>query len=133
MITITRTVSFRRRSDKTKALIVHTGPPAPPLPAGRIPRVARLMALAITFDQMIREGKVADQSDLARLVRVTQPRLTQIMNLNHLAPEIQEQVLHLAPITTGRERIHERSLRPIAATVDWQQQRRMWKQLVTGM
>jgi hypothetical protein len=68
---------------------------------GRVPRVAKLMALAIRFDRLIREGKVADRSELARLAHVTQPRMTQIMNLLHLAPDIQEDILFLPPVTEG--------------------------------
>jgi hypothetical protein len=90
--------------------------------AERVPRVARLMALAIHFDQLIRDGGVADQADLARLGRVSRARLTQIMNLLNLAPAIQEEVLHLSesvPIT-------ERELRPIAAALNWRTQVREW-------
>ena len=85
-------------------------------PAVRVPRIARLMALAIHFDQLIREGKVRDQAEIAQLGHVTRARLTQIMNLLTLAPEIQEQLL-LQPAS-----ITERQLRPIAATLDWQLQ-----------
>ena len=110
-------------------MIVEDGPPAAPVAPGRVPRVSRLMALAIRFDRLIREAKVADQSELARLAHVTQPRMTQIMNLNHLAPDIQEELLHLPLVTSGRESIHERSLRPVAASPDWRLQRRMWIQI----
>ena len=58
------------------------------------------MALAIRFDRLIREDVVSDQSELARLAHVTQPRMTQIMNLLHLAPDIQEELLFL-PLVTG--------------------------------
>lgn len=60
--------------------------PAPP----RIPRITRLMALAIKFQDMIDRGEVKDYADLARLGYVTRARVTQIMNLTLLAPEIQE-------------------------------------------
>ena len=96
---------------------------------GRIPRISRLVALAIYFDRLIREGKVSDQSELARLAHVTQPRMTQIMNLNHLAPDIQEGLLRLPLVTSGREVIHERSLRQIAAVPDWNCQRTEWGKL----
>jgi hypothetical protein len=90
------------------------------------------MALAIHFDRLIREGKVADQSELARLAHVTQPRMTQIMNLNHLAPVIQEQLLFLPMVTEGRDSIHERLLRPITAKADWGHQRAQWMRLKTA-
>jgi hypothetical protein len=85
------------------------------------------MALAIKFDRLLREGEVADQSELARLARVTQPRMTQIMNLNHLAPDLQEKLLFLPPAQDGRDLIHERMLRAIAAQTSWAEQRKRWR------
>ena len=84
------------------------------------------MALAIRFDQLIREGVVADQAELARLGHVTRARLTQIMNLLCLAPDIQERILYLSPTGRGRHAITEKHLRPIAATPSWDKQRRMF-------
>src|SRR5262245_57819311 len=69
--------------------------------AGRVPRVSRLMALAIRIDGLIRSGVVTDQAELARLGLVTRARLTQIMNLLCLAPDIQDQILFLPPSTCG--------------------------------
>lgn len=125
MISATRKVNFVRRPDKTRA-IVTASEAAEATPSGRVPRISRLMALAIHFDRLIREGKVRDQSELARLSHVTQPRLTQIMNLNHLAPEIQEELLHLPPATCGRERMHEKRLRLITCECSWSRQRQRW-------
>jgi hypothetical protein len=98
--------------------------------ARRNPRISRLMALAIRFDQLIHDGVVVDQAELARLGRVSRARLTQIMNLLNLAPDIQECVLHLASANRGREVTSERHLRPIAAVADWEIQRQMWNSLV---
>jgi hypothetical protein len=44
------------------------------------------MALAIQFDALLRAGVVSDTVEMARLARVTQPRITQVMNLLYLAP-----------------------------------------------
>ena len=101
--------------------------PETPRPPGRIPRVARLMALAIHFDEMLRTGAAADMIELARRSHVTQPRMSQIMSLNMLAPDIQEALLFLPPESTGRPFIHEKRLRPIASTLDWTKQRVAWK------
>lgn len=68
---------------------------------------------------MLRDGEDRDQSELARLANVTQPRMTQILNLLHLAPSIREEILHLPRVTKGKAPIHEMMLRPIAAEVDW--------------
>ncbi len=128
MITVKRKVYFVRRCRGRKT-IADKPRPAEQAEPGRIPRVSRLMALAIRFDRLVREGKVADLSELARLAHVSQPRMTQIMNLNHLAPDIQVELLFLPRVTRGRERIHERMLRPIAAVLDWPAQRSNWTML----
>jgi len=97
--------------------------------SGRVPRIARLMALAIRFDGLIRKGLVPNQSELAHLARVTQPRMTQIMNLLHLAPDIQEEILFLPPTIDGRDQIHEHMLRIVTANSDWHEQRRRWSKV----
>lgn len=96
-----------------------------------VARVSRLMALAIRFDQLINERAVADQAELARLGHVSRARLTQIMNLLNLAPEIQAAVMNLSPPTSGRNPLSERQLRPIAATISWRKQRQRWERLCT--
>jgi hypothetical protein len=127
MTTITKQIHF---AIKNRRKIAMPGPaPKPSAPAGRTPRVSKLMALAIRFDQLLRDGKVADQSELARLAHVTQPRMTQIMNLLHLAPDIQEAILHLPPVAEGRDPVTERDLRPIARLMDWAKQRKVWRAL----
>lgn len=132
MITVKRNVTFVRRPDKSQAILVSDGHTNTPVPPDRVPRISRLMALAIHFDRLVREGNVADLSELARLAHVTQPRMTQIMNLNHLAPDIQDELLHLAAIAMGRERIHERMLRSIAGETSWASQRARWKACKTA-
>ena len=58
-----------------------------------IPRIARLMALAIRLEGLVRKQRLQDYAELARLGSVTRGRMTQIMQLLHLAPDIQEQLL----------------------------------------
>lgn len=129
MITVKRKVHFVRRNHGRKT-IADSPRPTEQAEAGRIPRISRLMALAIRFDRLVREGTVTDLSELARLAHVTQPRITQIMNLNHLAPGIQEELLFLPRVTNGRESIHEKLMRPIAAEVEWTEQRRVFARSV---
>jgi hypothetical protein len=109
--------------------ITHASRTQAAAPAGRIPRVSKLMALAIRFDELLRSGVVSDQSELARLAQVTQPRMTQIMNLLHLASDIQEQILFLPPVISGNDAIHEKLLRPVVAQNDWARQRQLWGNL----
>ena len=94
-------------------------------PTGRVPRVARIMALAIRFDQLIRDGVVADQAELARTGHVSRARLTQIMNLLSLAPEIQEELLFMQT-ERGRDQLTEKQLRTMASNSDWRKQSRVW-------
>jgi len=98
-------------------------------PEGRVPRVARLMALAIRFDRLLADGVVGDLTELARLCHVTQPRMSQVMNLLHLAPDIQEEILHLPSIKAGKDVLTERDLRPITQLRAWRQQREAWRKL----
>lgn len=79
---------------------------------------------------MIHDGEVRDHADLARLGHVTRARVTQIMNLLGLAPEIQEAILYLPAVTEGNDPVRERQLRRIVAVVmDWGRQRKLWKTL----
>ena len=85
----------------------------------RIPRISHLMALAIHFDGLIRKGTVRDYADLARLGGVTRARVTQIMNLLNLAPEIQERLLFMPGAATGRDAVTEREMRRVCDVPLW--------------
>ena len=100
------------------------------LPAGRVPRVARLMALALRLDELVRTGQVASYSALAALGHVSRARICQIVNLIHLAPDIREALLFLPPTRRGRDALLLADLQAIAAAFDWRKQRRLWRQLL---
>ena len=126
MTTVTLPVRFETSARGRRRL--KAGHAVPP-PAGRVPRVARLMALAIKCEQMLADGVVANQAELAAVGHVTRARVTQIMNLLSLAPDIQEAILFLPRVVEGRDPVTERDLRPIAAEIDWVAQRRVWSAL----
>lgn len=129
-ITTRSTIHFAHVRRGRKELRRGEAPPAPPPSVfGRVPRIARLMALALRFQRLVESGSVRDYAELARLGHVTRARMTQIMNLLNLAPDIQEAVLFLPPVESGRDPIRELHLRPIAATPDWRKQRQMWRRL----
>ena len=90
----------------------------------RIPRITRLMALAIKFQGMVDQREVRDYADLARLGYVTRARLTQIMNLLLLAPDIQEAILDNSNACRTTATITERDLRSVSRIIDWAAQRR---------
>jgi len=126
-LTITKQIHFRPGQGHRKEL--KEGPRPQPEPAGKIPRISRLMALAIRLQELVDKGEVADYADLARLGHVTRARITQIMNLLHLAPDIQEDILFLPKTAKGRDPIGERDIRSIWAIVDWRKQRNMWNEV----
>ena len=104
---------------------------AEPINRPRIPRITRLMALAIKFQDMVECGEVCDYAELARLGYVTRARITQIMNMLNLAPDIQEDLLTAwTPAAVNRP---ERGLRQVTAIVEWRLQRNLWKELLVKL
>ena len=79
--------------------------------------------------KLVKRGDIQDYADLARLGYVTRARITQIMNLLNLAPDIQEAILFLPRTVKGRDRLREKEVRPIAAVSHWSRQRKMWAKL----
>ncbi|MBX3399519.1 MAG: hypothetical protein KF873_12315 [Gemmataceae bacterium] len=125
-------VHFDRRGRGSRK-VLETGPrPFRPAEPGRVPRVSRLMALAIRCDGLIRDGVIENYTEIARLGHVTRARVSQIMNLLNLAPDIQEEILHLPRTETGRAPIILADLQPIASTPDWRKQRTLWRELKEG-
>ena len=94
------TIPFRRRSalehDPTRASAT-TKARTP-----RIPRIAQLMALARHIDDLVRSGMVCSYAEAARLGRVSRARMSQIVALVHLSPDLQEQLLFLQRPVRGR-------------------------------
>ncbi len=103
-----------------------------PARSGRVPRISRLMALAIKMERLAHDGKVADYAALARCGHVSRARMSQIMNLTNLAPEIQEALLFLPQTMRGRDGITERQLRPITNMVDWSCQKKLFGDLLAS-
>lgn len=96
----------------------------------RIPRLTRLMALAIKFQAMVDRGEVGDYADIARLGYVTRARLTQIMNLLTLASDLQEIILEASTQKPDSGLPTERGVRHILRNLHWPDQRALWRVLV---
>jgi hypothetical protein len=101
---------------------------APQSGNGRLPRVTQVMALAIHFQDMIQRGEARDYADLARLGCVTRERMSQIMELIWLAPDIQQHILEFRS-TGARFPISQVSLRRIATSLLWKDQQEAWRDL----
>ncbi len=97
-------------------------------PPEKVPRVARMLALAHRWNGLIRSGAVRDQAALAALVGVSRARITQVMDLLRLAPDIQDEILFLEGGRAGGGLRH-RDLLPIAALPLWRDQRWVWEAL----
>jgi hypothetical protein len=124
-LTIEREVHFSRGGRAGRKEMQQGVPAAVPEP-GRVPRVARLMALALRFEGLLRAGALKDYAELARLGHVTRARVSQVMGLLNLAPDLQEAILFLPRTERGRDAVILADLLPIAATTDWNAQRKMW-------
>jgi len=94
-------------------------PAAPTTPS----RAAQMLALAHHVERLIEAGDVQSVATIARTLGLTRARLTQVMQLLLLAPEIQEQIL-LGQIHCG-----ERRLRPVVKAAAWAEQSKIGNQL----
>lgn len=112
---------------RTRRVRRQWAPTAAPSQPDGVPRVARMVALAHHWRGLIRDGVVKDQAALAALVGVSRARISQVMALICLAPDIQEEVLDLPATTAGRDPVHHQVLTRIAAEPVWHTQRRLWR------
>ena len=105
--------------------------PATPAPTSRPLRVARMLARAHEMQAMIDRRDVRDRTELAERLGFTKARVTQLMDLLLLAPDIQEELLFLQ-VSAGRDRIHEHAMRQVVGTLIWTEQRARWAALRDG-
>jgi hypothetical protein len=121
-------VYFERAARGRKRL--QAGADEQALPPGRVPRLARLLALALRLEDQLRQGVFKDCAALACLGQVSRSRVSQILSLVHLAPDIQEAILFLPRTVRGRDPVILRDVLPLAAELDWKRQRRSWRRLL---
>lgn len=69
----------------------------------------------------LESGDAANQDDIVRREGITRTRVTQVMGMLRLAPEIQQHILSM-PEMVGRPAITERALRSITLFDDEHQQ-----------
>ena len=106
-----------RRSQREAAVVA-----APRYPA----RVARQLALAHALDRRVRSGEFGDYAAMARALGLTRARVTQLMDLILLAPDIQEEILALRIGAGERQPFSERALRDAVSSLIWTEQREAW-------
>ena len=91
-----------------------------------VPRCARLMSLALTIDELVRTGRVDSYAKVARVAGISRARMSQVVGLMALAPELQ------AALLTGELRIKDGDLRDLTRRIDWSEQRQCWATRATG-
>jgi len=106
------TATFTNNSATAEPVTKATKAPIDP----SVSSAGRNLAMAYKLDQLIARGLIADYTAAARLLGVSQPRLTHLMSLLLLAPTIQEAILAgtLAP--------GDKELRRLAQIGEWQEQ-----------
>lgn len=128
--TVRRDVHFATVQRGKGKLRTGPKPKALEVKPGRLPRVARLMALSIKFEQLLKDGTVRDYADLARLGGVSRARITQIMNLRLLAPDIQEKLLFHERVHSAKDTLKLRDLQKVALEADWGRQKSRLEKLL---
>ena len=123
------TVSFLQRGGRKQIL----SPPGttPWSPAPRVDgALVKAVVRAHRWRHMLESGEYSSSAELAKAEKVNDSYLSRILRLTLLAPDIIEAILHLPRTERGRDPIKLRQLQPIAATIEWRRQRRMWEELV---
>ena len=101
------TIRCQFRAPREASTVAHEPPPS---------RAARMLALAHHINSLVDAGDLASYAAAAQALGLTRARLTQVMNLLLLSPDVQEQLL------TGDLALTERGLRRVVAKADWGRQ-----------
>jgi hypothetical protein len=126
------TLTRRVPADRViSALPEPRGKPKPPKEP-KTPRVVEHLRMALEWQRELDAGEVETQAEIARREGIARARVTQIMALLRLAPEIQEHVPNV-PDAVNRPAISERALRPIVRFEAFSDQRAQFGKLTEGV
>jgi hypothetical protein len=101
---------------------------APPEPPARPLRAARMLAVAHALAGLLAKTGGPPRGELAKALDMSEARLSQLLDLVLLAPDLQEELLFLE-VAPGRDPIPERALRHVVRALDWKEQRRRFAHL----
>ena len=104
------------------------GKPKPPREP-RTPRVVELLRKAIKWQELLESGEASNQAAIARREGITRARITQVMGLLRLTPDIQEHILAM-PKVAHRPVLTERALRPLIQINDQLEQLEKFQDLL---
>lgn len=99
------------------------------LESNKLPRITHTIAQAILFEDTLTRGEATDHADLARLGAISRERVSQVMKMLWLAPDIQDEILHLPPVRRGDFSIMVPEVSAISDEVLWEDQRILWSNL----
>jgi len=125
---VDRVVRAHGGSTGTRLRALADGQPLFEEPVQRPAVVAVQLALAISWERALATGELSSRSAVASGAGLTRARVTQLMNLTLLAPDIQEEVLFLEA-SDGVEPVGEHSLRQVLRAGRWPAQRAAWRAL----
>ncbi|MBI1852632.1 MAG: hypothetical protein HYR85_19995 [Planctomycetes bacterium] len=106
------TITFKMPTHRPREAV--TPPQSPPTPTTT--RIARQLALSWHLNRLLESGEIQSPAAAARMLSLSRPRLTQILNLRFLSPDLQ------AGLLAGELRLSERRLRRVALSVEWNRQ-----------
>ncbi len=123
------TLTRRITADRVVNVTAKARRPAKPPREPRTPRAVELLRKAQEWRRQLEVGEVPTQAEIARREGITRARVTQIMGLLRLIPEIQERIMTM-PETVHRPGITEHGLRPIAQLCNHANQRARFAELI---
>jgi hypothetical protein len=95
------------------------------------PRIQTLLKTARKLQKILDSQSETCRAKLAEQLNITRARITQILNLLNLAPEIQDYIMSMPPVD-GRSPISERALRPLTSITSHKEQLKVFKNLINN-
>ena len=124
-----RVLSFPLAALRRQPMTRITPPPPTPVPKRQPARVALMLALANDLQDKLDRGEHQDQATLARELGLTPTKVTRLLDLTLLSPDIQEEILFLEAVD-GKEPVTERALRDVVRHTTWTEQRKAWRAII---
>ncbi len=90
-------------------------------------RLCRTLVLAHQLKFLLKSRQFSSVLKLSKWLKLTYGRVSQVMSLLYLAPDIQEQIL--CSKGPWMQRLIENDVRMITQELVWERQRKLWQQL----
>jgi hypothetical protein len=97
------------------------------IPIKKEPLLRQNLVLAYQIQELFEKEKAKKLGQVGQWLHMTHARISQIMNLLFLAPDIQEEILFLDDEKVFQ--LTEHKIRKIPVEVKWTKQREMWNEI----